>query len=174
MATTTAPMATVRIRVDAFDALPGICAKTGEPTEIRMKVAAEYVPLLLRWLQLWTVWSFLFAKTGRHRRRQVRLPVSATAFRRYRVWQVGSATVLFAGLVAGIVASVLGHPLVELVGYVVAVIGFTVGARAYQRNWVGLSLDRRGRFVTVSRCHPRFAEAVRQTFPPARARRPTA
>ncbi len=153
-------MATAWVRLDAFDALPGVCAKTGVPTEIRVPVSAEYVPVGFRWLQLFGLWSFLFARTASKRRRTVRMPISRTAFRRYRAWQLTSVLVVVAGIAAGLFGSLDTYPLVELIGYGLAAVAFAVGAKAHQRTWIGVNIDRKGREVTVSRCHPGFAKAA--------------
>ena len=153
-------MATAWIRVEAFDSLPGVCAKTGEPTEVRIPVTAEYVPVVLRWLQLFGVWSFLFARSAGRRRREVRLPVSRRAFRRYRAWQLSCAFGFVAGVIAGLAGSLSSHPVVELIGYAAAVVAFAVGVRQHQETWVGMNIDRKGREVAVTRCHPAFAAAA--------------
>jgi hypothetical protein len=153
-------MATAWIAVEAFDSLPGVCAKTGEATEVRMPVTAEYVPAAFRWLQLFGVWSFLFARAAGKRRRQVRLPISRRAFRRYRTWQLTCAFGVAAGVVVGLAGSLLSHPLVEFIGYGAAVVSFAVGVRQHRETWVGLNVDRKGREVAVTRCHPAFASAA--------------
>ena len=153
-------MASASVRVDAFDALPGVCAKTGRPTEIRMTVVADYVPRPLRWLQLFGVWAFLFARSASTRRRHVRLPISPEAFRRFRIWQVSCAAAFVVAVVAALVTSVTGPDLIGPLGWAVAAGSFALGARAQQRTWVGLNVDRRARVVTVTRCHPAFARAA--------------
>ena len=77
-------MATAWIDVEAFDSLPGVCAKTGEATDVRMPVTAEYVPPCSCGLQLFGVWSFLFAHSAGSRgarcvSRSARGPSAATA-----------------------------------------------------------------------------------------------
>jgi hypothetical protein len=153
-------MATAWIRPEAFEALPGVCVKTGAPTEIRIPVVADYVPAALRWLQLFSVWSFVFGRSAEARRRHVRLPVSRGAFRRYRAWQLSCVFVFVAGIGVGLSGSLSLHPLVELVGYGGAAAGFVVGVRAQHMTWVGLTVDRKGREVTITRCHPDFARAA--------------
>jgi hypothetical protein len=156
-------MATAWIDVEAFDSLPGVCAKTGEATDVRMPVTAEYVPTVFRGLQLFGVWSFLFAHAAGKRRRQVRLPISRRAFRRYRTWQLTCVFGFAAGLLAGLAGSLLSHPLVELIGYAAAVMAFAVGVRKHYDTWVGINIDRRGREVSITRCHPAFAAAAGRT-----------
>jgi hypothetical protein len=158
----TSAMVTAWVRVDAFDALPGVCVKTGEATAIRMRMPAEYVPVGFRWLMVFNVWGFLFARAAAARRRHVRVPISERAFRRSRHWQVSCVAVFVPSLVAGFVASLTVHPVVELLGYGLAVAAFVTGSWAYHELWVGLLVDRRGREVTVTRCHPAFARAAGQ------------
>ena len=90
----------------------------------------------------------------------MRLPISPRAFRRYRTWQLTCAFGFAAGLVAGLAGSLLSHPLVELIGYAAAVVAFAVGVRKHYDTWVGINIDRRGREVSVTRCHPAFAAAA--------------
>jgi hypothetical protein len=151
---------TAWVRVDAFDALPGICAKTGVPTRVRLALPAEYVPAGLRWLALFNVWGFVFAHAARSRRRVVRVPISEPAFRTHRYWQVGCAAAVTVGLVVGALASLAGHSLIELAGFALATAGFVAGVRAHRRTWIGLFVDRDAVEVTVTRCHPAFARAA--------------
>jgi hypothetical protein len=153
-------MATAWLRVDAFDSLPGVCVKTGAPTEVRLPFAAEYVPAGFRWLQLYGVWSFLFAHSANKRRRIVRIPVSRSAFRRYRAWQLSTVALVVAGVALGLYGSLSAHSLLEGVGYVIAGVAFGVGAKAHNRTWIGVNIDRKSQRVTISRCHPTFARAA--------------
>jgi hypothetical protein len=153
-------MATAWLRVDAFDALPGICVKTGVSTEIRLPIAAEYVPAGFRWLQLYGVWSFLFAHSANKRRRIVRIPVSRSAFRRHRAWQLGTVTLVVAGAAVGLYGSLTAHGLLEGAGYALAAVAFGIGARAHTQTWIGVNIDRKAQRVTISRCHPSFARAA--------------
>lgn len=153
-------MATAWLKLDTFDRLPDICVKTGAPTKVRLPMAAEYVPGPLRWLQLYGIWSLLFAHSSNKRRRIVRIPVSAEAWGRHRAWQLGSVAVVLVGAATGLYGSLTGRAPVEAIGYVVAVLAFAIGARAHQVTWIGLHIDRRSREVTVTRCHPDFAGAA--------------
>jgi hypothetical protein len=153
-------VATAWVRLEAFDALPGVCAKTGEPTVVRIPVMAEYVPVVFRWLQLFGVWSFLFARSAGRRRRQVRLPISRRAFRRYRAWQLTCVFFVVVGALAGLGGSLTSHAVVELIGYGAAVLAFAVGVRQQHETWVGINIDRKGREVAITRCHPAFAAAA--------------
>jgi hypothetical protein len=153
-------MATARVRVDAFERLPGVCVKTGAPTRVRLPMAAEYVPGPLRWLQLYGIWSLLFAHASNKRRRVVRVPVSAEAWGRHRAWQLGSAAVVIAAAAGGLYGSLSGRGVVEAIGYGLALVAFAVGARAHQATWIGMHIDRKARAVTITRCHPDFARAA--------------
>lgn len=153
-------MTTAWVRVDALDALPGVCVKTGAPTEVRLPLKAEYVPAALRWLQLYGMYQFVFAHTAAKRRRVVRLPVSRAAFRRYRAWQLSTVAFVIAGVAAGLAGSLTARPVLQVVGYAVAAAAFLVGARAHNRYWIAVNIDRRGRELTISRCHPEFARAA--------------
>jgi len=153
-------MTTAWVRLDAVDALPGVCVKTGTPTDIRLPMKAEYVPGALRWLQLYGVYSFLFAHTAAKRRRIVRLPVSRGAFRRYRIWQLSTVALVIAGIAAGLSGSLSFDSTLEVAGYAVAAASFLAGARAHQRYWIAVNIDRRGRQLTISRCHPEFARSA--------------
>jgi hypothetical protein len=146
--------------VDAFDSLPGVCVKTGVPTEVRLPIAAEYVPAGFRWLQLYGVWSFLFAHSANKRRRIVRIPVSRSAFRRHRAWQLITVSLVVIGVALGLYGSLSSHSLIEGVGYVVAGLAFAIGARAHTDTWIGVNIDRKSQKVTISRCHPSFARAA--------------
>jgi hypothetical protein len=153
-------MATARLQVEAFDRLPDVCVKTGAPTRVRLPMAAEYVPGPLRWLQLYGIWSLVFGHSSNRRRRVVRVPVSAAAWTRHRTWQLGSVAVLLVAAATGLYGSLSGRAAIEALGYAVAVLAFAVGARAHQVTWIALSVDRKARRVTVSRCHPDFARAA--------------
>jgi hypothetical protein len=168
-------MATAWIHPEAFDALPGVCAKTGVATEVRIPVTVEYVPRPFRWLQLASVYAFLFGRTAEHRRRRVRLPISATAWHRYRRRQLAAIAAFVIGAGGALAGSLSVHPIVELCGYVLAGAAFAAGMRSHHRNWIGLTVDRKGRLVTIERCHPAFArgagEVARRHAPPARPAR---
>jgi hypothetical protein len=153
-------MATAWLKLDAFDRLPDICVKTGAPTKVRLPMAAEYVPGPLRWLQLYGIWSLLFAHNSNKRRRVVKVPVSAEAWSRHRTWQLGSVAVVILAAALGMYGSLSGRATIEAVGYAVAVLAFALGARAHHVTWIGLHIDRRAREVTVTRCHPDFARAA--------------
>jgi hypothetical protein len=153
-------MATAWIRLEAFESLPGVCVKTGEPTEVRIPVTAEYVPAAFRWLQLFGVWSFVFARSASSRSRPVRIPISRRAFRRYRIWQLSCVAGLVVGVASGLGGSLTTHPVVELIGYGFAALSFAIGVRQHRETWVGINIDRKGREVTVTRCHPAFATAA--------------
>jgi hypothetical protein len=68
--------------------------------------------------------------------------------------------VFVAGVVVGLGGSLTVHPVVELIGYLAAAAAFATGVRSQQRTWVGLTVDRKGREITVTRCHPDFAQAA--------------
>lgn len=170
-------MAVVTVFVD--DAvrgnLPGICAKSGEPTTGHMTITEDMSGSLgALWLAVlfgpigWLI-LVLVASSRRRSNLTVRLPYSTqvvgwyTSAVREMFWCIGG-TVAGIGLCA---ASVVAIPIVEgFTAWIAATAVLAVGVVATTvcrwrslRLLVGLSLDASGRWVTLHRVHPAFAEA---------------
>lgn len=170
-------MAAVTVFVD--DAvggnLPGICAKSGEPTTRHLTITEDMTGSLgALWLAVpfgpvgWLI-LVLVAASRRRSKLTVRLPYSTqvlgwyTSAVRQMLWCLGG-TVVALGLCIAAPAAI---PIVDgSTAWIAAMAVFGAGAVATtvcrwrgQRLLVGLSLDASGRWVTLHKVHPAFAEA---------------
>ena len=155
--------------------LPDICAKSGEPTTGHMTITEDMSGSLgALWLAVlfgpvgWLI-LVLVASSRRRSNLTVRLPYSTRVLGRYTsavremFWCIG-VTVAALGMC---VAAVVAIPIVDgstawMAATAVLVVGVVATAvcrwRAL-RLLVGLTLDASGRWVTLHRVHPVFAEA---------------
>lgn len=179
-----------RIRVDdlAVGRSPDVCAVTGVPTTHRVEVSSTDGGFSPWWLALiflgpigWVGLALLVALARRPGRVSGILPVAPAALDRYNAMvQVARRATL--GMVGVLVAGAIGMSLVNrmwsgavswaftafVVAMALAAITALVASVIAPFRWIDLELDGSGRWVTVRRAAPEFAEAARRLYEPLR------
>jgi hypothetical protein len=185
------PHAAALIHVDdlAVGAGPAVCAISGEPTDHWVRVSSSEGGFQGWWLVLvllgpvgWIALIVLAAVARRPSRVSGVLPISAEALDRYNdAVRVSQRAIIAAGLalVAWIGVVVFGGAGISTPGIVAlsALVGAGVlvwlGASIVAPfRWVDLQLDGSGRWVTVTRAHPRYAAALARHNAAQHVRRP--
>ena len=155
--------------------MPPICAKSGEPTSRHLTITQDMTGSLgALWLALFfgpLGWLLLLvvAATRRRSNLTVRLPYAADVLGWYAsavrqtLWCIGGAfAVLAACLAAPAVIPIFPADRLALIVPTVMLLGVVAVAwcrwRAH-RLLVHLSLDASGRWVTLHKVHPAFADA---------------
>lgn len=184
----TSASARAQVHVDdlVIGRLPPVCAITGEPTTELVEVESSRGGFQPWWLLLLFLGplgiaaiAVLYVLGGRVERVSGTLPVSPAALAHYNaaVSVAQRTAIALAVLVVGGFAGLLlldfrsSLPALVVAGLAVLCVIVLLGANAVAPSrWIDLSLDGSGRWVTVERAHPKFAEAVRQQY---LAREPT-
>jgi hypothetical protein len=158
--------------------LPSVCAKEGVPTDDRLTVRTEVgggAGLGVAWLLILAGplgWLALFIIALMHRPSDwltVKLPLSEYAYQRYRVARRMRSIWLIAAFVAAVLVPAfymmhrsLSIAAAALLGFF-ALAAFVAGIQEWRRTRmaaVRVDLDASRRWVTLSRVHPDFVQAV--------------
>ncbi len=172
-------MATTRIFIDdaVTGRLPDVCVKDGVPAGGSKVVMTTEIGRSNRLGILWLLlflgpvgWVILLVLAARDHgeRLTVKLPISEAAYQRQvaatRDRNLKVAPSFVAGLAVLVLAAVLGlDPVVWFAGVAVLAVGVVlslVGEHRIEQTKVGLELDASRRWLTVTRVHPAFVEAV--------------
>ena len=166
------PMAAVSVFVD--DAirgrLPLVCAKTGEPADLVIRMRQPVGSGLFGWAWLlvflgppgWAALFLLVVLTPGAEYLTVRVPQTDAAYHRERQlerFRLAAFALGIAAILYGIVSPGLFPGLWPLVGAAFLVAGITLHVIAYRQS-IGVSLDASRRWVTLSGVHPEFVRAV--------------
>ena len=171
-------MATVRVFVnDAIRGeLPLVCAKTGEPSDIMIRIrqgvgaglpTLVWLLLLLGPLGLIGVAVLAMLLPGPEYL-TVRIPETDESFEQERQLERWRLAALGAGVFVPLIGVLLVRTLPAL--WLAAGAGFLLAAAAlhvtHWRQSIGVSIDVTRRWVTLTNVHPNFVEAVnrRETF----------
>lgn len=154
--------------------LPLACVKTGEPTDMLIRMqrpvgsdhfGAAALLFLLGPVGALTFFLLMVLAPGREYL-TVRLPETEAAYRRERELKRSRFAAFAAGVTAPVVGLGLGNRGPFLLAWVLLGIGFVVAGlvldRRVARQAVGVSLDASRRWVTLTNVHPGFAAAVEQ------------
>lgn len=178
----------VRVPVDdlATGNLPGICVKTGEPSDTFVYVEGSDEGFQPWWLLLLlagpigiAVIVALWAFGRRANRVGGDVPLADAAVAAYNTAVRASRLALlvaFAGMVVGVAAVIAAGQYgpapgwaepVAVAGLVAVCLGIGasgVGSALARRRWIGVDLDGSARWAVLRNVHPAFAAAVRERY----------
>jgi len=165
-------MAAVSVFVDdaVRGSLPLVCAKTGEPADMVIRVQHPVgTPVTsLAWLLLflgppgWVAFILVSLLGSGREYLTVRLPETDASYRHEKQLERSRLAAMVAGVAVPVSGLVLSGTLPAL--FLASGAAFLVAAVALhviiQRQNIGISLDASRRWVTLSGVHPNFVEAV--------------
>jgi hypothetical protein len=166
-------MATAVVFVDEAveGGLPPVCARTGDPSDMVLRMDVPVGGMNpLAWLLVlvgppgWLALAVIVALSGRETL-TVRLPYTRAAWDR-SVRRRRARLLALAGVVVGAVLAFWMAPALRSVGLVVAGASIVAALALHAlERWdeVGVALDASRRWVTLSAVHPAFADAVAAT-----------
>jgi hypothetical protein len=140
--------------------LPPVCAKTGLPASETVRVAGRAAPSWVAPMVLVGFLPWLLARAGASRRYEIEVPLTADAWRRFRMFRSAGLTAALTGLACSVIAAGTGAAVVTVLLLVgVAVVGGAGLLVNEWVNWFGVRLSPEGEYG-LTRVHPRFADAV--------------
>jgi hypothetical protein len=157
--------AVARAVIDAhhLDGFPGLCAKTGAPTETTKSQEFGDIPGWTLLLIFWGLIPFLIAAGFARRKVTVNLPASGDTLRRIRLVDLGSVAGLALGIGLLVSALLTQESAWALGGITVVLVTLVGGAVARRIVWVTGRLD--GDVLWLYGVHPSFAQQVEPLAP---------
>jgi len=155
-------MATVRFFVDEQDLLPEVCIKSGAPTSDRLSTSASYRPAWPFLLLPFSILAVIVGLVAGARHRPVRLPMAGQAVRRAQSWWRWSLALAVAGCCGLVLSAILGEVAAARLTLALVLVAMVVNVVTRIAFWPGVSIDKEGQIVTVTRCSRRFVDAMKE------------